>query len=48
MVRQGKARDLDKIDALANAVKNDKDRIGELCREFETINPKSHKSKFGA
>ena len=46
MIQYDNAKDLDKIETLANAVKNDKDRIDELCREFDMFDPKSYKIKF--
>ena len=46
MVRHAKTDDLDKIKTLVNAIQNNKDQIDDLCREFETIDPKSHKGKF--
>ena len=46
MVQHSNARDLDKIETLANAVKNDKDRIDKLCREFDAFDLKSHKSNL--
>lgn len=46
MVRHNKPSDIDKIKTLANIAKNDKDQLDELCREFDMIDPKSHKAKF--
>ena len=46
MIQHDDAKDLDKIKTLANAVKNDKERIDELCEEFNMLDPKSHKIKF--
>ena len=31
---------------LLNAVKNNKKKLDALCREFDLINPKTHKYKF--
>lgn len=46
MIQHDDAKDLNKIKTLTNAVKNDKERIDELCKEFDMLNPKSHKIKF--
>ena len=35
-----------KLGILINAVKNDNLEIKSLCKEFDLINPKTHKSKF--
>ena len=46
MVYHNKPNDINKIETLANIAKNDRKQLDELCREFDMINPKSHKSKF--
>ncbi len=46
MVRYNNLSDIDKIEILANAVRNDEHQVDELCREFDMFNLKSCKSKF--
>ena len=46
MIKRGKSDDNDKIKILSNAVQCDKDRLDDLCEEFDLINPKSHKAKL--
>ena len=46
MTQYRKSSDKDKIDILENAAKYDKDLLDDLCKEFDALNPKSHKSKF--
>ena len=43
-----KKSDKIKSDILINAIKDDKLEIESLCKEFDMMNPKNHKRKFGA
>ena len=46
MVQHSKTNNLDKIKILTNVTKNNKDRIDDLCKEFDVIDLKSCKGKL--